>query len=162
LTEREDFLLAEHVQHCEGCRAFQSALIQIQYSMQPGDDEPLAPDPAIRRNLRNRMRVAETPSHAATTLGVAWESILAVLRFRIPVYQAVLGMAALFAAFIAIDRFDADGDGEALQQTRIEQNGKQMIISSHTPPLIAQIDSQKIGRSMAEDSLWLKHIVTAM
>src|SRR5574341_570208 len=65
LTERENFLIAEHVQHCEGCRAFQSALIQIQYSMQPGDDEPLAPDPAIRRNLRNRIQASKSSRRAS-------------------------------------------------------------------------------------------------
>ncbi|MCI0697182.1 hypothetical protein L0337_34905 [candidate division KSB1 bacterium] len=162
LTEHESLMLTEHLQQCEACRAFQQVLLNVQQAIQPAADEMLVPNPAIRQNLRNRIRRAKPARHASSGLREVWNVLRDILRLKIPVYQAVLGTAIIFAVFIGIDRLNARGEREVLQRLLSEQNGQQAIIPSEVPHRIAQIDSQKIGRSVAEDSLLMKFIVTAM
>ena len=70
--------------------------------------------------------------------------------------------AIIFAVSIGIDKLNARGEREMLQRLLSEQNGQQAIIPSELPHRIAQIDSQKIDHCVAEDSLLMKFIVTAM
>ncbi len=162
LTEHERLALNEHLQQCEACRAFQQALLNVQQAIQPAAEEILVPNPAIRQNLRNRIRRAQPARHASNGLREVWNALRDILKLKIPVYQAVLGTAIIFAVFIGIDKLNAHGESEILQRLLSEQNGKQAIVPSEGPHHIAQIDSQKIGRSVAEDSLLMKFIVTAM
>jgi predicted anti-sigma-YlaC factor YlaD len=162
LTEHENLTLNEHLQQCETCRAFQQVLLNMQQAIQPAAEEMLIPNPAIRQNLRNRMRRAQPARQVPKGLREIWNVLLDILRLKIPVYQAVLGTAIIFAVFIGIDKLNARGEREILQRLLSEQNGKQTFVPSEAPHHIAQIDSQKIGRSVAEDSLLMKFIVTAM
>lgn len=162
LAVKESEMLHEHLQQCEACRAFQQALLNVQTAIQPAAEESLIPHPAIRQNLSNRIRRAQPARQATTGLREAWNSLLDILKLKIPVYQAILGTAIIFAVFIGIDKLNAHGERETLQRLLSEQNGKQAIMPSEAPYRIAQIDSQKIGRSVAEDSLLMKFIVTAM
>ncbi len=162
LAVPESMALTEHLQECEACRAFQNVLLKMQQAIQPAAVESLAPDPAIRQNLRNSIHLAQPARHASPGLSEIWHAILDILKLRIPVYQAVLGMAMIFAIFIGIDKLNARGEREMLKRLQIEQSGKQIIAPSAVSPHIAQIDSQKIGRSVAEDSLLMRFMVTAM
>ncbi len=162
LTAHENLTLNEHLQQCEACRAFQQILLNMQQAIQPAAEEILVPDPVIHQNLRNRIRRAQPARHASNGLREIWNALHDVLKLKIPVYQAVLGTAIIFAVFIGIDKLNARGEREMLQRLLSEQNEQQAIIPSEVPHRIAQIDSQKIGRSVAEDSLLMRFIVTAM
>lgn len=162
LTAPESLMLTEHLQQCEACRAFQQVLLNVQQAVQPTAEEILVPHPAIRQNLQDRIRRAQPARQVPKGLREAWNSLLDILKLKIPVYQAILGTAIIFAVFIGIDKLNAHGERETLQRLLSEQNGKQAIMPSEAPYRIAQIDSQKIGRSVAEDSLLMKFIVTAM
>lgn len=162
LATQENLTLNAHLQQCEACRAFQQALLNVQQAIQPDAEENLLPHPAIRQNLRNRIRHAQPARQVPTGLREAWDSLLDILKLKIPVYQAVLGAAVIFAVFFGIDKLNARGEREMLQRLLSEQNGKQILMPSDAPQRFAQIDSQKIGRSVAEDSLLMKFIVTAM
>jgi predicted anti-sigma-YlaC factor YlaD len=162
LAAHESETLIEHLQQCEACRAFQQVLLNVQQAIQPAAEEILIPHPAIRQNLRNRLRRAQPARQASIRLREIWGTLLNILKLKIPVYQAVLGTAIIFAVFIGIDKLNARGEREMLQRLLNEQNGKQALAPSEAPHHIAQIDSQKIGRSVAEDSLLMKFMVTAM
>lgn len=162
LAAHESLTLNEHLQQCEVCRDFQQALLNVQQAIQPAAEEMLIPHPAIRQNLRNSIRRAQPARQVTTGLREAWNSLLGILKLRIPVYQAVLGTAVIFAVFSGIEKLNARGERAMLQRLLSEQNGKQAIVPFEAPHRIAQIDSQKIGRSVAEDSLLMKFIVTAM
>ncbi len=162
LAAHENETLTGHLQQCEACRAFQQILLNVQQAIQSATEEILVPHPAIRQNLRNRLRRAKPTRQVPQGLREIWGTLLDILRLRIPVYQAVLGTAIIFAVFVGIDKLNARGEREMLQRLLSEQNGKQTFVPSEAPHHIAQIDSQKIGRSVAEDSLLMKFIVTAM
>jgi predicted anti-sigma-YlaC factor YlaD len=162
LTEHESLMLTEHLQQCESCRALEQVLLKMQQAMQPVADEILVPNPAIRQDLRNRIRRTQPARHTSNGLREVWIAFRDILRLRIPVYQAVLGAAVVFVVFIGIDQLNAHGERETLRRLLSEQNGQRAIVHSEVPHRIAQIDSQKIGRSVAEDSLLMKFIVTAM
>jgi hypothetical protein len=162
LAAHESEMLTEHLQQCEACRAFQQVLLNVQQAIQPAAEEILLPNPAIHQNLRSRLRRTKPVRQVPTGLREAWNSLLDILKLKIPVYQAVLGAAVIFAGFIGIDKLNARGEHVMLQRLLSEQNGKQNFVPLEAPHHIARIDSQKIGRSVAEDSLLMKFIVTAM
>jgi hypothetical protein len=162
LPAHESLMLAEHLRECEACRTFQQVLLNVQQAIQPIAEEMLIPNPTIRQNIRNRISRSIPARPASNGLREAWNMLHDILKLKIPVYQAVLAMAIVFAVFIGIDKVNARGEQETLQRLLSEQNGKQTFVSSEAPHHIARIDSQKIGRSVAEDSLLMKFIVTAM
>jgi hypothetical protein len=73
-----------------------------------------------------------------------------------------MGMAVILAVFITIDKLAARGNSEARKQ--ITSHEKQIIVPKGTAANmnhIAEIDSQRIGRTVADDSLLMKFMVTA-
>ena len=72
-------------------------------------------------------------------------------------------MAIIVAIFITIDKLNARGDSEARKQ--ITSREEQILVPKGTATNInhiAEIDSQKIGRTVADDSLLMKFMVTVM
>ena len=80
------------------------------------------------------------------------QPVLEMLTFRIPVYQALLGIAATFILILVIDRSNIS-DPPDLTTSDIVQT--EDPISSH----ILEIAGQKIGRTVGEDSLLESHIM---
>ncbi|GEM_PF-4909940 len=160
LTDEENFSLTEHLQNCARCVAFQSTLRHIHQLVETTAQDGLQPDPAIRQRLRDKIGLQKPPSLSIASVSGLWHSILGILRFRIPIYQAALGVAAVVAIFMAIEKLNARGDGVTLKPAQITPSEKQMIAPSPIMNTIAKIDSQKIGRTVADDSLLMKFIVT--
>ncbi len=159
LAEAEAFALTEHLQRCGHCVAFQTNLANINQFIRVSAAENLAPDPAIREHVRNKIKPQR---RTAAGLGEIWHAVLEVLNVKIPVYQAVMGMAVILAVFIMIDKLDARGDSEARKQ--ITSREEQILVPKGTTTNmnhVAEIDSQKIGRTVADDSLLMKFMVTA-
>lgn len=157
LAHDEAFALAEHLQHCGPCAAFQSNLVNIAKFIRVSASENLTPDPAIREHIRNKIKL---PRQTAGGLSEIWHFVLEVLNVRIPVYQAVLGMAVVAAMFLAFDKLSARGDGEITKSARMTQTENHLLAPAVVLNHITEIDSQKIGRTVADDSLLMKFMVT--
>lgn len=157
LTASEIVALSAHLQHCERCLAFQSTMINIHHFIQTTAQDHLAPNPATPLYLRNKIQ----PRRQVVTSGNRfWHTLREILNFRIPAYQAVLGMAAAVAMMIAIDKLDAANNGTSSAQTVASPKEKPMLVAPATVNHIAKIDSQTIGRTVADDSLLMKFMVT--
>jgi len=157
LAEKEAFALAEHLQQCGHCVAFQTDLAHINQFIRVSALENLAPDPAIREHARSKIKPQR---QTAAGLDEIWHSVREVLNVKIPVYQAVMGMAVVAAIFLAFDKLNARGDGEMAKRARMTKNENQILAPSTVMNHIAEIDSQKIGRTVADDSLLMKFMVT--
>lgn len=140
ITAHESLMLNEHLQQCQACRAFQQILLNVQQAMQPAAEEMLIPNPAIRQNLRNRLRRAQPARRASNGRREIWNTLHDILNLKIPVYQAVLGTAVIFAIFIGIDKLNARGEREMLQRLLSEQNGKlSTLFHASLLPLIGEL-----------------------
>jgi hypothetical protein len=157
LSEEESQMLQEHLKSCDCCRSFQSALVNLQDSMQFGTREELLPDPAIRENVIQRMR--DLKHQEAGTLGKIYQVIRSLLQYRIPVYQALPVVILIALMFLALEQFP--------YSLRHEPAGLSSIAKTE-PPVPAQlriidslgiIDQQKIGQSLKEDTTLAQFIV---
>ena len=157
LAKDEASALAGHLQQCGQCVAFQNNLMNIAKFIRVSASENLAPDPAIRQHIRSKIK---PPRQAAGGLSEIWHSVLEVLNVKIPVYQAVLGMAVVAVMFIALDKLNARGDGEIAERAQVTQKENQALAPPAVMNHVAEIDSQKIGRTVADDSLLMKFMVT--
>jgi len=157
LAKDEAFALAGHLQQCGHCAAFQNNLASLHDLIHAAAPENLAPDPAIREHVRSKIK---PQPQTAAGLSKIWHSVLEVLNVKIPVYQAVLGMAVVAVMLLALDKLNARGDGEIAKRARMTKNENQILAPSTVMNHIAEIDSQKIGRTVADDSLLMKFIVT--
>jgi hypothetical protein len=158
LAEQEAFALAEHLQQCGSCVAFQTNLADINKFIRVSAAENLAPDPTIREQVRSKIK---PPRQTIAGLSAIWRSVREVLNIKIPVYQAALGMAVVAAMLLALDKLNARGDGEIAKRAQMTQNEKQALAPPAVINHVAEIDSQKIGRTVADDSLLMKFMVTA-
>jgi len=156
LAKDEIFALAEHLQQCGHCVAFQNNLENLHNLIHAAAPESLAPDPAIREYVRSKIK----SQRQAAGLDKIRLAGLDILNFKIPVYQAVLGMAVVAVMFLALDKLNARGDGEITKRARMTQTENQMLAPPAVLNHVAEIDSQKIGRTVADDSLLMKFMVT--
>jgi anti-sigma factor RsiW len=157
LSEEESQMLQEHLRSCDRCRSFENTLLSLQDSMQFGTREKLAPDPAIRENVIQRMR--DLKPQETRVLGKAYKAIKSLLQYRIPVYQALPVVILILLLSLAVEQFPSS--------TRHEPAGLSSIAKTESP-VPAQlrviedlgiIDQQKIGQSLKEDTTLAQFIV---
>ncbi|MCZ6635029.1 MAG: hypothetical protein O7G87_16655 [bacterium] len=87
----------------------QKTMVEIANAMAVPSNGPLTPDPRIRENALRRLR---RPQHRPGILHLLKRPLF---DFRIPVYQAMVGMALLFAVFFVTDRAFLSGPTQTLQ-----------------------------------------------
>ena len=156
LAQTEALALAVHLQHCRPCAAFQMNLAHIAKFIRVSASESLAPDPAIRERLRNQF----TPSRQAVKASnKIWRTVTEALNFKIPAYQAVLGMVVVAVMFLAFGKLSAPGDGKVTIHAQMAETKNQRLAPPAALNHVAEIDSQKIGRTVADDSLLMKFMV---
>ena len=97
-------------------------------------------------------------SARAGVLRIFWRPVLGIFRFRIPVYQAAAGVAIIFAAFFALDRFDISDHRADFRSERASQTEEPIIVPNNILDHLGMIDEQKIGQTVGEDSLLAKHL----
>ena len=85
----------------------QKTMMQIANAMAVPANGSLTPDPTIRKNALRRMQLRRP--------GILHMLKRPLFDFRIPVYQAMVGMALLFAVFFVTDRAFLSGPTQTLQ-----------------------------------------------
>ena len=159
LTPDEDLRLKNHLELCERCRSYQSALSNVRNSVQIDSEKKLLPDPAIRQNIIRRMKAIQPEEIGVFQSG--WEHIRNILAYRIPVYQTLAGVALIFLISVGINRLfvSAGRETSELQSfAQVETVGPTQIRVTETLQII---DQQKIGRSAKEDPVLTRFLVTA-
>lgn len=158
LTPEENLLVEKHLKFCQRCRTYQSTLSSLHNSMQIDSKEKLVPDPAIRRNIIQRMK-ALRPEEKGIFKGVLGY-FRNILEYRIPVYQTLLIVVLIPLIFFAVDQLFLTPDREPENLEGIAQ--MEPLVSSQMGVLdnLEIIDQQKIGISVREDTSLTRFIVT--
>ncbi|MGB7062983.1 MAG: hypothetical protein WBF13_11610 [Candidatus Zixiibacteriota bacterium] len=159
LTQQEGLLLEEHLKSCDLCRSYEKTLSHLQDSMRVGA-EKLAPDPAIRENIIQRMEALRPEQAGALVRG--WHYVRDLLRHRIPVYQPLLGAVLVLLIFVGAKRLTLPAekkppDVQSLARTEIVMPTQMGVIDN-----LEIIKTQKIGRSAGEDTTLARFIVSSM
>ena len=98
ITNEELIFVKEHLKSCKKCRHYESTLKNLHNSMQTGKSQKLVPNPNIRQTLLSQLK-----PHKTTRLdifGNIWQNITRIFEYRIPVYQAVLGLTFAFFSLL--------------------------------------------------------------
>lgn len=160
LTSDESLLVGEHLKSCARCQSYQRTLLNLQDSMEISAQEKLVPDPAIRENLIQRMRIQR--SQKAGILSSTWRNIRSMLQYRIPIYQPLSGLVVIALIFLMVSHLSFSPDQEPLESQGLAQ------IQTPTPVQMSVVDNldiigrQKIGRNVKEDTTLTRFIVTSM
>ncbi len=160
LTDDENRLVEEHLVACQRCRRYQNAISRLKSAVRIGEEEKLAPDPCIRENLGQRMK--ELKTEEIGVLERAWKSFRGAFAYRIPVYQAVLGIALIVVMSLTLKSLPSS----ALQEPSEDRHLVRMAMPE--PSEMGVIDNldvlkqQKIGRNVTEDTTLMRFVVSTM
>lgn len=160
LTTDENLSVEGHLRICPQCRSYQIALLNMQNAMQAEGEKRLTPDPAIRENVIRRMRAAR--SREAGILGNVLGSFRRAFAYRIPVYQAALGVALIVVMSLTLRHLPSSAlqePSEVRPLVRLEMPPPSEISVLDNLEVVRQ---QKIGRSVREDTTLTRFVVSGM
>jgi hypothetical protein len=160
LTQDENLLVEEHLKSCDRCQSYQNALLNLQNSMEIGPEHELAPDPAIRENIIQRMKTlnpVETGIFAKS-----WHYVRNVFEYRVPVYQALSGLVLIALIYLTVGQLSFSpaqkpSEPQSLAQIETPTPTQMRVVDN-----LKIIDQQKIGQNVKDDTTLTRFIVTTM
>jgi len=160
LSADENRLLENHLKACVHCQEFQNRLVSIQSTMKIDQKKPLRPDPAIRRILMKRMNAAKLGK--LRTVDLAWQRIMNLLEYRIPVYQGLIGLACSILIFVAINYFSFSNRHQSVDPVYRTTVADTVFYQINVINNLQIIEQQKVGKNASEDTLLTRFIVSSM
>jgi hypothetical protein len=157
LCEDESHFIQEHLKSCGRCKNFQDALLNLQDSMQVGRIDKLAPDPAIREKVIQRIKSLK--HQEADIPGKTYKAIRSILEYRIPVYRALPVVVLLILMFLAVKQFPSGFRHEPAGVHSIAETGISVPTQLRVIDNLGIIDQQKIGQSVKDDTTLARFIV---
>jgi hypothetical protein len=85
-----------------------------------------------------------------------------MLQYRIPVYQGVIGMAVSLLIFFAVNYFSILTKHYPIASPEFRANGEVTATQLNVINSLEILEQQKKGRSVNEDTLLTRFIVTTM
>lgn len=153
LCAEEAYWLDTHLQTCGVCRQRSASLANLAAAMHPMP-AGLQPRPEILDNLRQRLRQQDTKTRTVPAVSLrGWMR----RRIAIPLYQVVLGSVFLVLLSVLITRQTLRNTAEPVTRT----------VASSPRDSAAVADTlanhmNRTGRSISEDSLLTRFLVSAM
>jgi hypothetical protein len=160
LTDSEQLLLNEHLKYCGRCIQFQRALVNIKGSMEIKTDNGLLPYHAVRQNLIKRMESIKKEKQSM--LNTFLQPVRNILEYRIPVYQAAIGIAVVLLISIVNIKMPFSSQKKPLNLQDAFAIEDSISYQYNFINKLQIIDSQKIGINVKEDTMFTKYIVTSM
>jgi hypothetical protein len=159
-SETEKSLISRHLSVCQNCRQYQLLLSNMEKTLAQSAENIPIPDPEIYHSLIDRWRaVHQKPDRKMRTF---IQTMKELLSYRIPVYQAVLG---LVMAFILVGLFDyfplADWQHETPSVSRQTAEPSSPGFSD----VFIQLEfttAGKFGMNMKEDTTFTRFSYSAM
>ncbi|NIS37984.1 hypothetical protein GWN26_03690, partial [Candidatus Saccharibacteria bacterium] len=102
LNDSEEAILNRHLQDCSSCRKAVQGFERLEQEMPASAEFDLKPRPNIQAYLHQKIVRSKSPANYFWE--VSTHFIVHLLKFRVPVYQAVLGMALFFALMLYAGR----------------------------------------------------------
>lgn len=158
LTEDEKQVVDTHLKSCNRCLSYERILLSLQESVQIKSEEKLAPHPAIRQHIIQRMK--DLKPQETGVLRKTYHFFISLIEYRIPVYQSLTGMILIFLLFLGLKHlpFTIGQKPERLQiATQIDTSAPAQLKVLDNLDIIGK---QKIGQNVKEDSTLTQFIVT--
>ena len=152
IRSREESMLTEHLQACEQCRAYWDILMGIPTSMDASTETSLIPDARIYQHVKNEMGHAKPDQGELLRL---LQPMLRVFKHRIPLYQAMLGIAVILIMSLVLERMGFSN----LELSGRAQTRESAIIESKVLDHLEMIEKQNIGGTVSEGNLLVHHTV---
>jgi hypothetical protein len=152
----ENSLLSEHLLDCQSCRNAVTAAENLFESLHFSHEKSLNPDPALRQRLRKRVKRLKQNEKPAPQMPL--DFIINLLRIRVPVYQAVIGMV-IFLGILLYSNYLTFPNTSSLSEA---PESAQYADSTGQMDTIRTSGPEKLGRSIREDSLLAKFFMTVM
>jgi hypothetical protein len=158
LTDEEKGLIQEHLRLCERCRNYQSALLGLKESMRISAEKKLAPHPSIRETVIERMKSLR-PQEAGF-LGRAFQSVIHIFEYRIPVYQALSGAVLVVLILVAMKQFSFTTERKTTGLHSLTQIETSITAQMRVIDDLSILKQQKIGQNVKDDTTLTRFIVT--
>jgi hypothetical protein len=160
LTQDENLLVEEHLKSCDRCQSYQNALLNLQKSMEIGPEDELAPDPAIRENIIQRMKTLNPVETGIFTKG--WQYVRNIFEYRVPVYQALSGLVLIALIYLTVGQLSFSPDRKSSEPQSLAQMETPTPTQMRVVDNLEIIDLQKIGQNVREDTTLTRFIVSTM
>jgi anti-sigma factor RsiW len=158
LTDDENRLVEEHLVACERCQRYQHAISRLKNAFRMGEEETFAPDPSIRENIIQRMRQLK-----GEEVGV-WErarkSIRTAFTYRIPAYQAVVGIALIVLMSFTLKNLPSSALQEPSEERPLVRLAMPETSEMEIVDDLGVLKQQKIGRNVTEDTTLMRFVVS--
>lgn len=160
LTDQENQIVNEHLKLCEECSAYQNVLNEIPISLAVPGKSNLIPNPVISQLAAKRMK--ERKSMLTQSANNIWDSILSILNYRVPIYQAVFGMTFFFCVFFGLNRINFTANSMRGNFSETLQNKNNITILNDSLENILGIERWNVGISLHDDTVLTHFTVKAM
>ncbi|MCI0496362.1 zf-HC2 domain-containing protein [candidate division KSB1 bacterium] len=160
LTENETQDLNDHLKICEHCQSYRLQLTSFQQSMNIENSRLLKPDPAIRKRIIQQIKSLQPAK--ASFIQIIWQKLLGIMQYRIPVYQGVIGMAVSLFILFAVNNFSFAPKRVLKVAPEFHARNEAIVPQLNVVNSLEIIEQQKIGRSVSEDTLLTRFVVTTM
>jgi len=151
--------LSQHISSCRNCQNDLKNMTLLKNSMQIAPSKNLYPDSRILKNIITFKTIKsgiQKQKH-----GSVWRIIRGTFEFRIPVYQALVGVAGALLLFMYIS-----GDNISTESGMkfIEYAGNQKVMMSSELYVLDSLHNlnPERGQSAKEDSVLISFIVPTM
>jgi anti-sigma factor RsiW len=160
LTANETQELNNHLTICAHCQSYRRRLTSFQQSINIKNSRSIRPNPAIRKRIIQKVKCLHPKR--ASFLQIMWQKMVGMLQYRIPVYQGFIGMAVSLLIFLAINYFSISAKHHPITSPESRAMGEVTATQLNVINSLEIIGQQKIGKSVNEDTLLTRFIVTTM
>ncbi len=149
--------MQHHLETCASCRQFRATLVMIEE--QTGQTGP-TPNPSIQETVRQKL-ISPARKHS-NLLRRFWQFLLDTLSYRIPLYQAAVGVIILFLALYSTATFRNSTSRESYPQGLRMQGA---VFPNTADSLLQRLQTQDnahLGRNLSEDSTLSQYMYISM
>jgi hypothetical protein len=149
----------QHLKSCPECQKFNENLINLKMRLSKSPDKKLQPDPRILKNILAFRSIKRGLS--TNKPNPFWGTIRELFEYRIPVYQALGGIAVIFVLFLFISGNMVSSDQKAIL---IEYSGDYKELTSSELYLVdtLSLNNPERGQNAKEDSVLMSFLVPTM
>ena len=159
LELNSDKEIKKHIDNCSACQSYLKSLVIFREQLNRKPAKQLQPDPRILNNILAFKKIKKDlhGTKSDTILGNFW----VLLEYRIPVYQALVGILLIFMMFLYLSgSFKSPSD----RTMYIDYSGKEEELTSSELYLVDSLSMHRPdrGQNAKEDSVLMNFLVPSL
>ena len=160
ITQDEIKQIESHIANCSSCKTFYLTVSKIEANMEFDSNAYLQPNPTIRENVIKNLK-DRSIFKKQRYLNLI-DFVRSILDYRIPVYQA--GLAVLIIIFLVTYGFDFSKSLIDKNSTKspTSQKVEYPVSDEYMIETYPDLNNQKVGINVREDSILIEFIYTSM